>query len=195
MKAEHEIELIRRVAIQDRLAFEELYLLYHRRLFRFILRYTQRLDLVEEVVNDVMLVIWQQADRFGERSRLSTWIFGIAYRTALKRLRSAGRIPDGPDIDELEIVDHSEPEPDAELSRKQLQELLADALAQISPEQRAVVELTYYHGYSYPEIAQIVGCPPNTVKTRMYHARQRLKKLLPQTSRGLIDQQGVGSWL
>ena len=98
-------------------------------------------------------------------------------------------------VDELEIVDHSEPEPDAELSRKQLQELLADALAQISPEQRAVVELTYYHGYSYPEIAQIVGCPPNTVKTRMYHARQRLKKLLPQTSRGLIDQQGVSSWL
>jgi RNA polymerase sigma factor (sigma-70 family) len=195
MKPKHEIDLIRRVAVQDRLAFEELYLLYHRRLFRFILRYTQRLDFVEEIVNDVMLVVWQQADRFGERSRLSTWIFGIAYRTALKRLRSAGRIPDGPDIDELEIVDHSKPEPDAELSRKQLQELLADALAQISPEQRAVVELTYYHGYSYPEIAQIVGCPPNTVKTRMYHARLRLKKLLPQTSGGLIDQQGVGSWL
>lgn len=193
MQGQQEIELIRRVARDDKRAFEELYHLYQRRLFRFVLRYTQRLDLVEEILNDVMFVVWQQADRFGERSRLSTWIFGIAYRTALKRLRSAGRSKVEVSTDTFDVVD--ETEPSAEHSRKELHGLLAKAMEGISPAQRAVVELTYYHGYSYPEIGKILGCPANTVKTRMYHARKRLRKLLPSTSGGEIDQQGVGSWL
>ena len=57
---------------------------------------------------------------------------------------------------------------------------LESGLRELSPEHRAVVELTYFHGYSYKEVAAVVGCPVNTVKTRMFHARRRLKVLLPR---------------
>jgi RNA polymerase sigma-70 factor (ECF subfamily) len=52
------------------------------------------------------------------------------------------------------------------------------AMAQLTAEQRAVIELTYYHGCPYREIAQIMGCPVETVKTRMFYARRRLRDLL-----------------
>ena len=78
----------------------------------------------------------------------------------------------------VEAVDRDEPE--SLLARRELATTLGRALLAISPEQRAVVELTYYYGLSYQEISDVVGCPVNTVKTRMFHARRRLKDLLPE---------------
>ena len=69
--------------------------------------------------------------------------------------------------------------PESLLTRREVANTLGKALGALSPEQRAVVELTYYYELSYGEIAEIVGCPVNTVKTRMFHARRRLKNLLP----------------
>ncbi len=77
---EAELALIRCVSLRDRIALRELYLLYHRRLSRFLMRLTQRQDLAEEVINDTLLVVWNSADRFRGDSRVSTWIVGIAYR-------------------------------------------------------------------------------------------------------------------
>jgi RNA polymerase sigma-70 factor (ECF subfamily) len=68
--------------------------------------------------------------------------------------------------------------PEGVVTRQEFCRTLTHALATLSPEQRAVVELTYYHAYSYQEIAEITGCPVNTVKTRMFHARRRLAQLL-----------------
>jgi RNA polymerase sigma factor (sigma-70 family) len=64
------------------------------------------------------------------------------------------------------------------MMRQELGEALARALERLPPDQRAVVELTFYHEHSYREIAEITGCPVNTVKTRMFHARRRLAQLL-----------------
>src|SRR5262249_23736035 len=138
---------------------------------------------VEEVLNDVMVVIWKKAASFDGRSRPSTWIFGIAYHKAMKAL--ARRQPveqrpgssDGREREPLEPVERDEPE--SLLARRELASTLGRALRAISAEQRAVVELTYYYGLSYQEIAEVVGCPVNTVKTRMFHARRRLRDLLP----------------
>ncbi len=192
MTPEAEIELIRRVAEKDREAFEELYRIYHRRLYRFLFRFTRRVELVEEILNDVMLTVWQKADQFRGDSRLSTWIFGVGYRRALKSLdrhqRTASRtVPQ----EVAEPIDEREPE--SLLSSKQLREALRDALEKVSPEQRAVVELTYFHGYSYHEISEIVQCPVNTVKTRMFHARRRLRTLLPHLapSRSGVQRKGA----
>ncbi len=71
-------------------------------------------------------------------------------------------------------------EPESLAARRELATVLGTALHRLSPEQRAVVELTYFYGLAYTEIAEIVGCPVNTVKTRMFHARRRLKELLPE---------------
>jgi RNA polymerase sigma factor (sigma-70 family) len=176
MSSTDELTLLRKVAAKDRKAFEALYHLYYRRLFGYLLKMTRRAELVEEVLNDVMLAIWKGAASFDGRSRPSTWIFGIAYHKGLKALSRRTEEQDG-DPDRPDPVDRDEPESLA--SRRELAGVLSRALGALSTEQRAVVELTYYYGLAYSEIAEIVGCPVNTVKTRMFHARRRLKELLP----------------
>ena len=70
--------------------------------------------------------------------------------------------------------------PDKELLNGELRVAVSRALSALPVEHRAVVTLTFFHGYSYGEIASIVQCPPNTVKTRMFHAREHLRRLLPR---------------
>jgi RNA polymerase sigma factor (sigma-70 family) len=179
--ADSEITLLRRIGARDRKAFEALYHQYYRRLFSYLLKMMRRAELVEEVLNDVMLAIWKGAAGFDGRSRPSTWIFGIAYHKALKALARRAPLaqaPADPDWEPAEPVDYDEPE--SLLARRELATVLGRALRALSIEQRTVVELTYYYGLPYQEIADIVGCPVNTVKTRMFHARRRLKELLPE---------------
>jgi RNA polymerase sigma-70 factor (ECF subfamily) len=179
---EDDRELIRRVADKDRHAFEMLYQRYDARLQRFLSRLIQRPDVVEEALDDVMLVVWQSAARFNGRSRVSTWILGIAHHKALKaRARLARRLSETP-VSDQQIADGEGPE-DATM-RGELDRLLAKELEALSPEQRAVVELTFYQERSYREIAEIIRCPVNTVKTRMVHARKRLAPLLTALSIG-----------
>jgi RNA polymerase sigma-70 factor (ECF subfamily) len=169
----HELGLMRRIADRDRVAFKELYLLYHRRLARFLTRLTTRYDVAEEIINDTFWVVWQRAADFRGASQVSTWIMGIAYRRGLKTLRGLHPLPA---VEEHEWEDAvEEPWKPAEL-----QEWLAAALARLPLEQRLVLELAYHLGHSCEEIAQIMECPVNTVKTRMFHARRKLKPLLLQ---------------
>ena len=179
MAPDDEISLLRRVAAKDRKAFEALYHLYYRRLFAYLFKVMRRAELVEEVLNDVMLAIWSSAPSFDGRSRPSTWIFGIAYHKAMKALARRPALAETTREDPApEPVDDDEPE--SLLARRELASLLGRALRALPAEQRAVVELTYYYGLPYQEIAEILGCPVNTVKTRMFHARRRLRELLPE---------------
>ena len=171
-----EERLLERIRQRDRGAFEELYRLYAPRLFGYVLRLTRRPDLVEEVTDDVLLVVWRQADRFAGRSRPSTWIFGIAYRKAMKALRRQRRRRDTDPLPEP--VRSASEGPEGRTLRRERAEALSRALAELSPEQRAVIELTYYQGFSCRETAEALGCPEGTVKTRMYYARRRLRGLL-----------------
>jgi RNA polymerase sigma-70 factor (ECF subfamily) len=166
-----ELALLARIAAHDAQAMHELYHLYHRRLARFLMRMTSRYDLAEEVINDTFWVIWQHAADFRGASQLSTWIFGIAYRRALKtlkRVRPELATEEGEGLEQVE-----EPWLQAEL-----REWLDVALAKLPHEQRMVLELAYHIGHSCEEIAVIMECPVNTVKTRMFHARRKLKGLL-----------------
>jgi len=167
--------LLDRVKSHDIDAFEQLYRIYQPRLARFLFTLVQRPQLVEEVLDDTMMVVWQTAGSFRGTSKLSTWIFAIAYRKALK---ARVRWPDPVEDHELHARVSEEPAPDQQLHQEQLHETLIEAMAQLSAEQRAVVDLTYFHGMGYREIADIVDCPVDTVKTRMFHARRRLKRAL-----------------
>ena len=156
-------------------AFEALYRCYHPRLARFLDRVTRRTSLVDEVLNDTMLVVWNSAERYNGQSKVSTWIFAIAYRKALKALHQLDDpLPD----DDTNPPASDAPGPEQQLRQRQVHEALRRAMGELSPEHRAVVDLTYFHGADYREIAHIVGCPVDTVKTRMFHARKRLKTLL-----------------
>jgi RNA polymerase sigma-70 factor (ECF subfamily) len=168
-------DLLEKVAAGDREAFRELYLMYHRRLARFLARFTRRYDLIEEVINDTLFIVWNKAGEFRGDSRLSTWIMGIAYRRALKTLRSPGnRLFDAAPIENDALL-----APD-ELGASETDEWLSLAMQQLPAEQRLTLELAYGQGYSCEEIGQIMDCPANTVKTRMFHARAKLRAILPQ---------------
>lgn len=178
-----DVRLLARIGDGDRAAFRELHARYYNALLRFIYRITRRLDLAEEGVNDVMLVVWRSAHAFAGRSSVSTWIMGIGYRTALKSLARSRRWSERiATFDFSEWIEHSGPETEP-TEHGDLRDLLDAALAKLSPDHRAVVELTYFYGCSYEEIAAIVDCPVNTVKTRMFHARAKLKKWLPVLGR------------
>ncbi|HEU4652941.1 MAG TPA: RNA polymerase sigma factor [Steroidobacteraceae bacterium] len=169
---ERELELLRLIVLQDRAAFKELYLVYHRRLARFLMRITQQHDLIEEVINDTMWTVWQKAASFRGASRVSTWIVGIAYRRALKALRRVGNVMNT-SVDEAESI-AAQPVLDDE------RQWLQQGLDELPLEQRMVLELAYLLGHSCEEIAEIMQCPTNTVKTRMFHAREKMRRSLPR---------------
>lgn len=169
-----ELGLLRLVAQQDRRAFETLYGGYQRRLGRFLGRMTQRQELIDEVVNDTFWVVWQKAGEFRGGSQVSTWIMGIAYRCALKALRRSGSIGSEPLPLELE-----DPAAKATQVEQELRDWVGKGLRSLPLEQRATLELAYYVGHSCEEIAEIMECSVGTVKARMFHARVKLRNLLP----------------
>ncbi|MDJ0863369.1 MAG: sigma-70 family RNA polymerase sigma factor [Gammaproteobacteria bacterium] len=171
-------ELLIRVGEHDRDAFVALYTRVYGRLHRFLAKLVRHDDQVEELVNDVMMTVWQKAPDFQGHSRVATWILGIAYKMALKRLRGNASRREDPWALPPDVADNAPP--DKAVSDTELRIAVNRALAGLSVEHRAVVTLTFFHGYSYGEIATIVQCPPNTVKTRMFHAREQLRRLLPR---------------
>jgi len=180
-----EAALLERTALGDLRAFEALYRAYFPRLTRFLERMTRRPELVEEILNDTMLVVSGNAHKYNRTSKVSTWIFAIAYRKALKALRDSHDFAET-DVDLAELAGADEHEPNDELLQQQLRRVLSEAVEALSANHRAVIELTYFQEMGYREIANIMGCPVETVKTRMFHARRRLKALLPDRLEELL---------
>lgn len=178
---ELDLSLLERIAAGDKAALHQLYLAYYHRVLRFMVRITGNLELAKEGVNDVMLTVWRSGASFERRSSVSTWIMGIAYRLALKQLERNKRWTTrfGLNLEDFEDRPEMAEEPSKQAD---LHDVLEKALGELPPEQRAVVELTYFQGCSYDEIARIAGCPVNTVKTRMFHARAKLRRLVPALS-------------
>jgi RNA polymerase sigma-70 factor (ECF subfamily) len=173
MPQDQDNDLLSRVARGDAPALEELYLGYHRRLVRFLSRIAPRYETVEEIINDTFMVVWDRARDFRGASRVSTWIIGIAYRIALKSLRRNDgllRANTGEEWQEQSV------EPTHEM---EVRDWIAHALDQLPLEQRLTMELAYNLGHSIEEIAVITECPSGTVKARMYHAREKLRRSLP----------------
>ena len=174
-----ERELIERVRGRELTAFERLYRLYQPRLTRFLSNVVQRPQVLEEVVDDTMMVVWETAGNFRGASKLSTWIFSIGYRKALK---ARTRWPDPVEEDPRDNRASDEPAPDEQFQHDRLHDALIAAMDSLSPDHRAVVDLTYFHSMGYREIAEIMNGPVDTVKTRMFHARRRLREAIGGTS-------------
>ncbi len=173
--AEHsEAALIQRLINRDMQAFEGLYEDYRKKLSHFIANMVNKPQIVEEVFNDTMMVVWQKIGGFAGASKLSTWIFAIAYR---KAIRARSKI-DEPLSDEAASQNIEENDTEDAFEQGRLRQLLNNAMESLSYEHRTVVSLTYFEGLHYSDIAAIMDCPVDTVKTRMFHARRQLKKTL-----------------
>lgn len=167
--------LLAAVAARNEAAFNEIYARYHRRIARFARRITRCSELAAEITNDTLWAIWRCAPSFKGRSTVSTWIMGIAYHIGRNRLKSNRRREAHEEPMRHLIEAAHEPWSDGDL-----REWVGAALVQLSEEQRSALELFYRFGHSCEEIAQMVDCPANTVKTRMYHGRRRMREALPR---------------
>lgn len=179
-----ELLLISRVILREKPAFEELYRLYFRKIYRFAARVLRDTSHTEDVINETMYVVWNKAASFDGSCRLSTWIFGIAFNKA-RKYSSLQQVMQTADEDGEEFDNsfsntqgnnpgNNDLASNCSLELLENRELVEFALSALSDEQRAVVELTYFHDFSYREIALIMHCSENTVKTRMFYARKKL---------------------
>jgi RNA polymerase sigma-70 factor (ECF subfamily) len=161
--------LVARTANGDESAFRLLYERLAERVFRYAFSLLHNRHLAEEVAQETMVVVWRQAGKFEGRSKVSTWVFGIARFRALDLLRKEQR---GARVPEPTLA---EPDPAPAIHDR---ERALGAIKTLPEEQREVVFLTFYEGLSYSEIAGMLGIPEGTVKSRMYYARRALAEAL-----------------
>jgi len=168
--------LIGRIAKGDRLAMQVLFARHHVRVYRFVLRLVGNPSVADDLISEVFLDVWRQADRFEGRSAVSTWMLAIARFKALSALRKK---PDE-ELDEetAEAIEDTSDNPEVALEKKDKSAVLRQCLEKLSPEHKEIIDLVYYHEKSVEEVAEIVGIPENTVKTRMFYARKKLAELL-----------------
>jgi RNA polymerase sigma-70 factor (ECF subfamily) len=170
--------LMAEIAAGSRLAMRNLYVRHERRVFRFILRMVGDRFLAEEVLSDVFFDVWKKAEHFQGRSSVSTWLLGIARHKALTAVAAKPRPSEPLDgVAALSIADPSA-DPDAALLGHERIVLLRRCLEALSPEHREIIDLVYYQEKPIREIADLLGIPENTVKTRMFYARKRLALLV-----------------
>jgi RNA polymerase sigma-70 factor, ECF subfamily len=168
--------LIRRIARGDKPAMQALYARHCTPIYRWLLRFVSDATLAEDLLSEVFLDVWRQADRFEGRSSVSTWLIAIARFKAL----SARRRRTDAQLDETieDTVADTANDPEVALQEKDRGELLRKALTRLSPEHREIIDLVYYHAKSVDECAQILSIPAATVKTRMFYARRKLAELV-----------------
>ena len=177
-------DLLAAVAGSDAAAFERLYQLYEKRVYQYVRTLIYDPTLAEEVVVDTMMAVWRGAGGFSRSSRVSTWIFGIARHKALDALRRTGRHHNDVALDEAIELPHAQENPAESVDRKQVTSLTQQALKTLSREHQEVLRLVFYEELPYEEIAVLLSIPTNTVKTRVYYAKQRLKHQLKQFGQG-----------
>ncbi len=172
-----EIAWVRQIAQGDERAFEQLFRCYAPRIFRFAIGYLNDPSQAEEVVQETMIAVWKSAKNFKEQSQVSSWVLGIARNKALDQARARQR--DSEFLREkLDQRTSPRATPEQIAQRETQIERVRTALEKLSPEHREVLMLAFYNDLSYSEIAQILGCPEGTVKSRVYYAKEQLKKIL-----------------
>lgn len=167
--------LLARIARRDAAALAHLHREYARRLKRFLNKITWNSHMIDEVVNDVFLVVWNKAAEFRGQSAVSTWLMGIAYRCACQAIRSEHR--------GLETVPLSYEQHLAALQYShdyEATDLLTKAMVHLPADQRLAMSLAYVFGHSTDEIAAITCSTAAAVKARIRRARERMRDVIAQ---------------
>jgi RNA polymerase sigma-70 factor (ECF subfamily) len=171
-------------------AFEILYRRYERRVYRYALTFLKRPALAEEVVIDTMLAVWHGAAGFAGTSRASTWVLGIARHKALDAVRKAASPIQAVELEQAAEIADAAPGPSDTTERSVEAQLMRRAIARLSEDHQEILQLAFYEDLPYEEIATLLSIPDNTVKTRVFYAKQQLRRHLEQMG---VEQMGVES--
>jgi RNA polymerase sigma-70 factor (ECF subfamily) len=166
--------LLRRVALADGAALSELYRRHGPALFGYLLRLCRDRMLAEEILQDTLLAVWRGADTFRARASVRSWLFGIARRQAHQRLRLRGApVP----VEAAEVTDPALG-PDELAIMATGGTVVAGAVARLPAHHREVIGLALVAGLPLAEVAELLGVPVGTVKSRLFHARAALVRVL-----------------
>jgi RNA polymerase sigma-70 factor, ECF subfamily len=171
-------EILGRIAQGDKLAMRVLFARHNARVYRFVLCLVGNEALAEDLVNEVFVDVWRDAGGFQGKSQVSTWILAIARFKALSSLRR--RKDDALDEAAAAVIPDTADDPEIALQKLDRVAILRECMSHLSRDHREIIDLVYYHDKSVTEVAEIVGVPCNTVKTRVFHARKRMSQLLQQ---------------
>ena len=184
------LRLLALIGQADEAAFRELYRAFSRRLYAYVLRQLGDPAQAEEIVADTLYEVWRQPAKFRGDSQFSTWLIGIARNKVLMAFRSRKPDQHHDDIDDVaETIAAEDPSAFDLLARQQRHEGVRHCMGKLSDEHRECVHLVFYEGLSLAEVAGVQGCPEGTVKTRLFHARAKLKNCLKL----LLQREGGGT--
>ena len=188
-------ELLERVGRQDESAFRELYKAFSRKVYAYLMNQVQDTARAEEILADTMYEVWRAPGRFRGDAQFSTWLIGIARNKALMAYRSRRADEVHDDLDDIAETKASDaPDAFAQLADKQRSQGVRHCMDKLSDEHRECMHLVFYEGFALAEVADVQGIPENTVKTRLFHARQKIKKCLTQLLRNEgADPEGARS--
>jgi len=167
---------LERIAGGSEQAMADFYKAFESRVYAFALTRLNDPHAAADIVNEVMMAVWQGAHRFQGNAKVSTWLLSITQNKVVDTMRKRK-------MSQQDELDEDLPDTEAQgtadmIANAQDAERLRECMARLSGQQHEVVHLAFFEDLTYGEIASIVGCPEGTVKTRMFHAKGNLKRCL-----------------
>ena len=180
----HELQdraLLKQMACGNEMALTEFYRSFEARIYAFANIRLNDSHEAADLLNEIMWEVWRGAGKFEGRSSVSTWVFGITHHKVIDHIRRKSKHV----MEPLEVTDTEQSDYDLDdlLSQKQLGKHLGSCMDKLSADQRQTVHLAFFEDLSYREIGTIVGSPEGTIKARMFHAKQVLKRCLARRIR------------
>jgi RNA polymerase sigma-70 factor (ECF subfamily) len=169
-------QLIARIADRDQAALRLLVGRHQLRVYRFLLRIVRNEAVAEELTNEVFMEVWRNAPRFEGNSTPQTWVLSIAHNRAVSSLRK--RREESWDEERAQAIADEGDDPEVAAQKRDKGALMRRCMDALSAEHREIIDLVYYHEKSIDEVAEVIGVPSNTVKTRMFYARKRIAEMM-----------------
>ena len=182
-----EDKLLHAVGQGDRQAFGDLYM----RMRTGMIAYATAIlggdiSAAEDAVDEAFTDIWRRSGTIAPVSNAAAWIRRIVKNKAIDQLRKTGAREVTMADDFFHNVEDSRPDPESVLSLKDERRWLRGCLAILNPDQREMITLCYFEGLSLGQIAEFTGVPENTVKTRLFYARQKLRDWITASGQGIV---------
>ena len=176
-------QLVSRVQKGDKRAFDLLVLKYQYKLQAIVSRFVRDTDEVADVTQEAFIKAYRALPKFRGDSQFYTWLYRIAINTAKNYLVSKSRRPSSTDIDVADAEQFADNEkliddtsPEDFIMTQELAQVIKDSLSQLPEDLRTALTLREFEGMSYEEIADVMGCPVGTVRSRIFRAREFIDK-------------------
>lgn len=174
-----EHKIIQRVLDGDVKAFEEIVLLFQNMVYTLAYRVVKNHEEAEEVAQDVFIKVYQSLIKFNKESKLSTWIYRIAYNLSINRYRSQKRqLPTTEINNETETQSSGTVDALVELSNEEKRKVIDSSISKLPDTEKIIVTLYYYEELSIAEIAEITDLTPQNVKVKLFRSRKKLYDVL-----------------